>query len=89
MDRCALRPMRLHSLSQRRCVALSLGWPSGTGKSTVVCAMALGLTGRPALLGRQTAVRERRRAVHLAAPYPLFCLFCPTRAVLSRPCPAS
>ncbi|KAL9986165.1 hypothetical protein ACROYT_G000260 [Oculina patagonica] len=32
--------------------------PNGTGKSSVVCAMCLGLAGHPKLLGRATEVRE-------------------------------
>jgi chromosome segregation ATPase len=30
--------------------------PNGTGKSTIVCAMVLGLGGKPRLLGRAVAV---------------------------------
>ncbi|CAH1798068.1 unnamed protein product [Owenia fusiformis] len=32
--------------------------PNGTGKSTIVCAICLGLAGKPAVLGRQTHVSE-------------------------------
>ncbi|KAJ3220561.1 Structural maintenance of chromosomes protein 5 [Clydaea vesicula] len=32
--------------------------PNGTGKSTIVCAIALGLTGKPELLGRQKELRD-------------------------------
>lgn len=32
--------------------------PNGTGKSTIVCAIALGLGGAPALLGRAKNIAE-------------------------------
>lgn len=32
--------------------------PNGTGKSTIVCAIALGLGGSPALLGRAKSITE-------------------------------
>jgi len=30
--------------------------PNGTGKSTIVCAICLGLAGKPKILGRAVAV---------------------------------
>ena len=32
--------------------------PNGTGKSTIVCAIALGLAGKPDVLGRSKEIQE-------------------------------
>ena len=32
--------------------------PNGTGKSTIVCGICLGLAGSPKILGRQTTIPE-------------------------------
>ena len=41
---------------------------SGTGKSSIVCAMCLGLGGHPKLLGRAKEVRIIRKAGHNFIP---------------------
>jgi structural maintenance of chromosomes protein 5 len=33
--------------------------PNGSGKSSIVCALALGLAGKPSILGRAQEVRVR------------------------------